>query len=197
MESWGFNPATMQAIGGIATAFALVFVIRSSLAARRSSVVASRESSFRTRPWIGLAGAEFKEGVSLEDVDPDDLDESDDLESPPDILTLKFSSMGPVPAQKRSIELRLKPKNATDWEMRPFRSQIGAFFPNEPSTRHYRFTGERGALLNAWKNSKLEVIYEGRIRYSFGDEDGYATSFSGRLRFDLDGRRTWRNDEAI
>ena len=196
-DIWGFNPSTLQAIGGIATAFALVGVIIGSMAAYRSSNVEAKESAFRTRPWVGLTGVYFRENVPLNDINPDELDDVDGAELRHDILTFMFKNVGPLPAQKRAIEVRVKPKDARSWEMTPFMSSIGALFPGEPSTRHYRFTGSRGALLNEWKSSKLDVIYEGRISYSFGDEDAYATSFSGRLRFDLGGRKTWRNDEAL
>lgn len=197
MDSWGFNPSTLQAIGGFATALALFGVIAGSFASLWSSRVTSRDFSFRTRPWVSLAGVEFDDDVPDEDIDPDDLDESDETESRPDVLTLEFQNVGTVPAQKRSIELRLKPRFAKDWEMTPFRSQIGVLFPNEPSSRRYRFTGKRGVLLSEWKASKFELKYEGIIRYSFGDNNSYLTRFSGRLNIGSEGRKTWHNDEAI
>ena len=196
MDSWGFNPSTLQAIGGIGTAFALFGVIVGSAAAIWSSKVSSRDSSFRTRPWVGLTYMEFIEDVPIEDVDANDLDESDGAEYRTDVIILSFSNVGTVPAQKRTIEFRLKPEKASHWEMRPFGSKIGALFPNEPSIRRYRFTRERATILDTWKSSNVEVIYEGVIRYSFGKNNDYFTRFSGKLGIGPNSRKSWRNDEA-
>lgn len=61
MDDFGWNPGTLQAAGGVATAIALVVVIIGSLAARRSAVAATQamrlaatEAELRTRPWLHL-----------------------------------------------------------------------------------------------------------------------------------------------
>lgn len=197
MDSWGFNPSTLQAIGGIATALALFGVIAGSAAAIWSSKVTSRDFSFRTRPWLGLIDMDFEEDVRVEDVDTSDLDEGDGAEIRTDVIILSFNNVGTVPAQKRTIEFRLKPEYASHWEMSPFGSKIGALFPNERSIRRYRFTGERATILDTWKSSNVEVIYEGIIRYSFGKNNDYFTRFSGKLGIGPNSRKSWRNDEAV
>ena len=197
LDTWGFNPSSLQAISGIATAFALVGIIIGSLAAYRSSSVEAKESAFRTRPWVGVTDVDFRESVPVIDMRTEETDDIDALDLRRDVLTFMFKNVGALPAQRRAIEIRLKPKDAESWEMTPFMSSTGALFPGEPSTLSYMFSGDREALLNEWKSSKLEVIYEGRISYSFGDEGAYATSFSGRLWFGASQDRSWRNDYAV
>ena len=59
MNEWGLNPATIQAVGTIATIFALFFIIGSFWNSSKQTAVAERESNLRTRPWLNIAGVRF------------------------------------------------------------------------------------------------------------------------------------------
>jgi hypothetical protein len=58
-DPWGWNPATAEAVGSIATVATLLFVIwatftskKAADAAKESADIAAREFDLNTRPWL-------------------------------------------------------------------------------------------------------------------------------------------------
>ena len=94
---WGWNPATFQAVGGIATAGALIGVGISAWAANRTARITAKESDQRTRPWVGTFGA----NIELESATHYRLD-------------LFYRNVGPVPAHNIEFSMDLRPVVTAD-----------------------------------------------------------------------------------
>ena len=70
-DGWGWNLATIVAVGSAATVLtlmglltSLVFSVRSSSAAIRQATLAAREHELRIRPWLNLKHGAFETGPS-------------------------------------------------------------------------------------------------------------------------------------
>lgn len=102
MDDFGWNPGTLQAVGGAATALALVVVIIGSLAARRSAHAATQamrlattEAELRTRPWL-----------HLEEVFPGGWARH--------LVTLRIKNVGALPARRVRIALDVTQKDGAE-----------------------------------------------------------------------------------
>ena len=78
-DGWGWNLASIQALGSIATVIvafgvlaSLTIAARSANAARDQANAVIRDNALRTRPWVGLTGVQFSSHI---DGDPQDAEE--------------------------------------------------------------------------------------------------------------------------
>lgn len=186
VPDWGWNPSAVQVyvsgIVGVLTALALAAAAYAALqsknaanAARSTADIASRESSLRTRPWLGLIGVEYLPDTPV---------------SGNDVLRINFRNVGALPAEDVRLSVDYGPDGAHPIGGKQLIDKpIGAAFPQEPG-------GEviEGVELNAWRTSNTTMVFNGNFIYILGGQK-FATQFAGQISF-KDGvleRASWRN----
>ncbi len=185
MDDWGLNPSTFQAIGGIATAAALLAVVANTAVTYRVAKLATREASLRTRPWVGLTNIVHHAGAG-----PDELDK----------LWLEYRNVGLLPAVDLNIQLLAEVVAGDEDTLAPRSHDLGnvaagSIFPNQNSNWMYTFEG--GDAFKYWRAQRHNVHLAGTFRYRYGD-DTYSTSVICELDFaHEDVVRHWSNRKVL
>ena len=175
MNDWGFNPSTFQAVGGIATAVALLGVILSSWIGIKSEQRSSRESALRGRPWISVVGTIFEGSGTLE---PTWLR-----------IGVTVQNLGILPSEQTTITLYVEPSPKLEEPSQNDHSQqppfkmidgdlMGPLFPNQTSNASWGFTEDDPFLKLYAQNVNLRLY--GTIRYCMGQQI-FETEFDSSL----------------
>ena len=173
VEGWGWNLLTLQIVisgsVGLLTLFTLLFVYISTRTVQK-------ETTLRTRPWLGVVGCSYQENT---DLNMDGLIK--------DTLIIEYKNIGSLPAADLAIKVSM---NAGKIERGGFDLVIGTVFPNEPGHINYE-----NVLLPAWRNAGDDVEFEGEFTYRFG-ETLYSTKFKGLIKMPAGTIVDWKNAEA-
>ena len=140
-----------QAAGGIATAAALIVIIKNAL-------VSQREAELRTRPWIGVAGVEpyIPSGMPYE------------------FVKVRITNFGELVAPGIMLTITEKWEGEQD---RAWQHLLGGLFPHEE--REYIIGGNQSPpprSEDAKAAKKSELVYDGKLTYGFGKKR-YVTEF--------------------
>ena len=188
MNDWGWNPGTFQAVGGVATAIALFFVILSAVASKRSSDAAAKasalaigEAELRTRPWVGMTGTSI--------VVPQLADLGHTV-----VAILEFTNVGVLPAEGLTLTSSARP-SGRDEPSDPFQTMGPAtIFPNELTTLVERASSR----IDDWISEGLMIEIHGQATYGYGSKS-YHTTFNTKILFQDPNKPQlmgWENQEV-
>ena len=172
-DGWGWNPATVQAIGSIA--------VFGSLAVALWAIFHTLgEAALRTRPWIGITGCKYARGLGADG-------------EPGEMLTFTFHNVGLLPAHSlwtRDISVGVAEGDPVtlgysgpindyfELDGRP----LGTVFPNEPGLASLMIDGERLARFSRWREESRQVLVRASFSYELGRHT-YSTGFRIIVRF--------------
>ncbi|OAN40344.1 hypothetical protein [Mycolicibacterium iranicum] len=167
METWGWNPATLEAS---ATAVAAVFAIIAVVVAWRTFSATSSEIGSRMRPWVGLYGFEFFR------------DESGTLR-----VGVLLRNCGPLPALQAHLVVDFEPgeKESLDEVVIPARVEKfeeKALMPAEDGNYGYPLSRETYPQLETWIAAKRDIVAKGSFSYALGDR-AFESMFQAELWF--------------
>ena len=174
-EGWGWNLASIQALGSIATVIvafgvlaSLTIAARSANAARDQANAVIRDNALRTRPWVGLTGVQFSSHI---DGDPLDAEE----------LELTYLNVGQLPAESVLAHLELSPVQHTENRGPILIDQsLDLVFPGDPRKWQVSFLNDE--LFTAWRLDGYDLGFSGHFRYQQGGHV-YTTYFQGTFWF--------------
>lgn len=182
-DGFGWNLGTIQALGSIAVFGSLAFAWWAIDHTRR-------ESSLRTRPWVGVKNAYFAPADGTEP-------------NPVEYLVIEFHNVGLLPAL--SLELIDVSARSTPIGDEPAVGVILTFspdvppeamLPTEPGTHRLSMEGEVLSRFIEWRDARREVVVTGAFRYRLGKQE-YRTDFEIRQDFGaVDPRTSWFNKTA-
>ncbi|MGW0328981.1 hypothetical protein [Nocardia sp. NPDC003183] len=192
MDSWGNNPATVEAV---ATAGAATFAIAAITVAwisfretRRQGRVLQAEIRDRMRPWVGLFAFEF---VRDHDGNPG--------------LRLQIRNFGPLPARQARLSLIIEPRQVDSGEQpNPINyreSTQKILVPEEDG--NYRISLTQFSQLDRWISDQRDLVARGIFEYAL-DERSLESQFEANLFFSKPPPPTpgqlvemnWRNTSA-
>ena len=167
VETWGWNPATLEAL---ATAVAALFAFIAVIVARRALSATRAEINDRMRPWMGLYGFDFFR------------DENGTL-----TLTALMKNCGPLPALDAHLAIEIKPLvleevnevvNAVilDWPEQKtlVPGEDGNYGDSLPSATHPE--------VERWIAAKRDLVASGTFTYALGKRQ-FESKFVAELWF--------------
>lgn len=167
METWGWNPATLEAT---ATAVAAGFAIIAVVVAWRSFRETSSEIGSRMRPWVGLYGFTFFR------------DDSDALR-----VGVLLRNCGPLPALQAHLIVDFEPREREflDEVLIPARVEEfedKALMPAEDGNYGYPLSRNTYPQLETWIAAKRDIVAKGTFSYALGDRT-FESKFQAELWF--------------
>ena len=164
MDDFGWNLATVQALGTVAAAIAVLIALRSAFAAIRTANTAARESKVRTRPWLKVEKITLRPNQNG--------------------LDLVIGNVGLLPAEAPIVKVKLAPwtpplegttPDADSLVIGP--AQFPATFPGDHTTGFLMVEGS-GPRWTRLGPQQI-IIAEGEIKYRYISDpnDKYSTKF--------------------
>ncbi|MBF6150351.1 hypothetical protein [Nocardia nova] len=193
MDSWGNNPASLEAV---ATAGAAIFAVAAFVVAwislresRRQGQTLRAEVRDRMRPWVGLFGFEFAR---------------DHAGKP--ALHLQLRNFGPLPARQAHLRLTIEPHQSNLGEHpNPINYReptLKVLVPEEDG--NYRISLNQFSQLEGWISAGRDLIVKGTFEYAL-DQRVFESQFEAMLWFSKPRPPTevplvetnWRNTSAV
>jgi hypothetical protein len=181
MESWGWNPATVEAVATSLTVIVIFLtwlLFRESKAQRKSL---EDEISSRMRPWVGLFDLQIKK------------DDTGALGAEKLTLFALLRNFGPIPAQNARLKINIAPRMMQAHEspnpVNAEEPEPKALMPSEDG--RYTIGLDRYPQIESWLTAQRDLTITGVFEYSLAGKK-FESRFEGTVWFS----RPWTGDTA-